>query len=129
MGDPAAFAKPKQLVSFFGLDPTERQSGNFRGTRNRLSKRGSGYARSALNMAAHTCICKNAKIGEPLNPVLAEYYEKKRTAKPAKVAICAVMHKIVNIVFAVLRDKKPFELRDPKEHDRMLKEHLASLAA
>jgi hypothetical protein len=129
MGDPAAFAKPKQLVSFFGLDPSERQSGKFRGTKNKISKRGSGFARSALNMIAHNCVHNHPKTGVPGNPVLAEYYEKKCAAKLKKVAMCAVMHKIVNIVFAVLRDQKPFVLRDPKEHDRMLKEKNKRLAA
>ena len=32
------------------------------------------------------------------------------------VAIGAVMHKVCNIVFAVLRDEKAFELRSPEEH-------------
>ena len=32
------------------------------------------------------------------------------------VAIGAVMHKVCNVVFAVLRDEKAFELRSPEEH-------------
>jgi hypothetical protein len=117
------------LTSFFGLDPSERQSGKFRGTKNKISKRGSPYARAALNMAAHNCIHNHPLTGKPGNPVLAEYYEKKCATKLKKVAMCAVMHKIVNIVFAVLRDQKPFELRDPIAHDRMLKEKNITPAA
>ena len=41
IGDILLFKKPKQLAAYFGLDPTERQSGSFRGTKNKLSKRGS----------------------------------------------------------------------------------------
>ena len=129
MGDFTAFAKPKQLTSFFGLDPTQRQSGQFTGTKNKISKRGSGYARSILNMIAHNCVHKHPQTGKPGNPVLAEYYQKKCASKPKKVAICAVMHKIVHIVFAVLRDQKPFELRDPRDHDRMLMERNVNPAA
>ena len=36
------------------------------------------------------------------------------------VDLVAVMHKLVFIIFAVLRDQKPFELRDPKEHAAQL---------
>jgi len=32
----------------------------------------------------------------------------------------AVMRKLVNYIFAVLRDRKPYELRSPQEHAQML---------
>lgn len=128
IGDFSGFNKPKQLTAYFGLDPSERQSGRFKGTQNKISKRGSRYVRCILNMVAHNCVHRtnNGKIA---NPVLAAFYEKKRLAKPHKVALCAVMHKIVNIVFAVLRDQKPFELRSPIEHDQMIKERHKLTAA
>ena len=119
LGDISLFHKPKQLSAYFGLDPSERQSGTFTGTKNKLSKRGSPYARAALHMAAHNAICKHGKSLPP-NPILADYYEKKCKAKPNKVALAAVMHKLTNIIFAVLRDQKPFELRKPEEHARHL---------
>ena len=37
------------------------------------------------------------------------------------VALGAIMHKLVKIIFAVLRDKKPFEIRNPEEHAQRLK--------
>lgn len=128
IGDISTFQKPKQLTAYFGLDPSTRQSGRFKGTNNKISKRGSRYVRGVLNMIAHNAVHPSPH-GKIANPVLAEYYQKKRLAKPYKVALCAVMHKIVNIVFAVLRDQKPFELRCPEEHDRMLKERHSSVAA
>ena len=109
------FKKPKQLAAYFGLDPTERQSGSFRGTRNKLSKRGSPHARAALHMGVVNSICKRGK-DSAANPVLLSYYEKKCKNKPAKVAQAASMHKLVFIVFAVLRDQKPFELKTPEQH-------------
>lgn len=36
--------------------------------------------------------------------------------KAQKVALGAVMRKVSNIVFAVLRDSKPYELKIPEEH-------------
>ena len=115
IGDFTLFKKPKQLAAYFGLDPSERQSGTFRGTKNKISKRGSPYARAALHMGVVNAICKHGKQPAP-NPVLLSYYEKKCKNKPAKVALAASMHKLVFIIFAVLRDQKPFELKTPEQH-------------
>lgn len=44
------------------------------------------------------------------------------------VAVGTVMHKICNIIFAILRDNKPFELITPEEHcERYAVEHPESL--
>lgn len=115
IGDFSLFHKPKQLAAYFGLDPGERQSGKFRGSKNKMSKRGSPQVRAALHMAAVNSVAVQ-KRRPVCNPVLAAYYEEKCKSKPGKVAMCAVMRKISNIIFAVLRDKKSFELRQPNEH-------------
>lgn len=115
IGDISLFKKPKQLAAYWVLDPTERQSGSFRGTKNKLSKRGFPYARAALHMGVVNSICKRGK-DSAANPVLLSYYEKKCKNKPAKVAQAASMHKLVFIVFAVLRDQMPFELKTPEQH-------------
>ena len=120
IGDFSLFSKPKQLVAFFGLDPSQNQSGNFNGTRNKISKRGSPHLRSVVNMVA-VCNSHPSCTGEPNNPIIAEYYKKKCESKPAKIVHCAVMHKIVNIIFAVLRDQKPYEFRSPDEHIKLMK--------
>ena len=119
IGDFSLFRKPKELAAYFGLDPGERQSGTFRGSKNRMSKRGSHHVRAMLHMAAHNCVHSKGKK-PPSNPVLAEFYDKKCYSKPPLVAMCAVMHKISNIIFAVLRDQKPFELRFPQDHAQRL---------
>lgn len=113
------FQKPKQLAAYFGLDPSERQSGNFSDSKNKMSKRGSPYVRSALHMTAVTAVIEQ-RNSQPGNPVLAAFYQEKRRTKPGKVAMCAVMHKRCNIIYAVLRDQKPFELRQPEQHAKRL---------
>jgi len=95
IGDISRFSKPSQLVAFAGYDPSVFQSGQFIGSKNHLSKRGSPYLRWALWLAAD-----RARM---FDPVLREYYEKKRSeGKCHKVAICAVARKLCNIIFAVL---------------------------
>ena len=63
---------------------------------------------------------RKKRNGAEHNPVLYEFYRKKTANKAKKVALGAVMHKLVFIIFAVLRDKKPFELRRPEDHAKML---------
>jgi transposase len=117
IGDFGAFRNPRQLFAYFGMDPEARQSGKFTATGVHMSKRGSRFARRAIFAAALACTRKK-RNGDALNPFLHEYYQKKAASKPKKVAIGAVMHKISNIIFAVLRDGKPFELRSPEQQRR-----------
>ena len=119
IGDFRAFTKPKKLVAYFGIDPSVKQSGEFTGTHNKMSKRGSKFLRRVLYTAALANI-RTKRNGEATNPVLMDYYKKKSQSKAKKVALGAVMHKLVYIIFAVLRDDKPFALRSPEEHAIML---------
>ncbi len=119
IGDFSAFAKPERLVAFFGVDPSVMQSGEFTGTQNKMSKRGSRLLRRVLFSVALANI-RTKRDKQPCNPVIMEYYKRKCQNKPKKVAIGAVMRKIVCILFAILRDKKPYEMRSPEEHAQML---------
>jgi transposase len=121
IGDFGAFKNPRQLFAYFGMDPEVRQSGNFNATGMHMSKRGSRWARRAIFAVALACTRKKNN-GEPGNPHLHEYYLKKAACKPKMTAIGALMHKVTNIIFAVLRDGKPFELCSPEEHCRLHRE-------
>lgn len=120
IGDFSTFRSPKQLFAFFGLDPEVNQSGNFNGTDVHMSKRGSRIARRAIFAVALASI-RRKRDGEAINPYLCDYYMKKAAQKPKMVALGAIMHKICNIIFAVLRDEKGFELRSPQEHCKQYK--------
>ena len=119
VGDFSAFSSPNKLVAFFGIDPSVNQSGEFTGTRNKMSKRGSRLLRRVIFTTALANV-RSKRNGNKTNPVLYEFYQKKCMNKPKKVALGAVMRKLVNIIFAVMRDKKPFELRTPEEHKELL---------
>ena len=115
IGDFSAFSKPKQLFAYFGLDPAVKQSGKFEGTKIKMSKRGSAIARRVIHTLALQSI-STCRTGGPKNPVLRDYYLKKCETKPKLVAMGAVSHKVCNIIFAILRDNKPFEIITPQEH-------------
>lgn len=80
-----------------------------------MSKRGTKYGRRALYAVALACVRKK-RNGLPNNPVTLEYYQKLRESKKKKVALGAIMHKVLKYIFAVLRDQKPFEVRTPEQH-------------
>jgi hypothetical protein len=115
IGDFTAFKSPKQLFAYCGLDPEVKQSGNFTGTKNKMSKRGSAILRRGIHTIALISIGQSKK-GIPHNRVLFEYYQTKCKSKPKMVALGAVMHKVCNIIFAVLRDNKEFVIISPEEH-------------
>ena len=119
VGDFSAFSKADKLVAFSGIDPSINQSGQFEGTKSKMSKRGSRFLRRVLFTSALANIRKK-RDGKENNPVLYEYYRKKCLSKPKKVALGAVMRKLVAIIFAIMRDKKPFVLRKPEDHAKML---------
>jgi len=116
IGDFSAFSKPKQLFAYFGFDPSVNQSGKFSGSRMKMSKRGSRIARRVIHMIALQSIGTTIK-GEAKNPALRNFYLKKCNEGKAKmVALGAVSHKVCNIIYAVLRDHKPYVMKSPEQH-------------
>lgn len=102
IGDISRFKNSSSLIDFAGIDPTVRQSGEFNSTHNHMSKRGSPYLRHAIFLAATTCSFHNS----PLNA----YYKKKRDqGKHHLTATGAVARKLTTVIYAVLRDSKPYE--------------------
>ena len=116
MGSFDLFSSPKKLYAYFGLDPSVNDSGKFHGDRVHMSKRGSSLARRILHMIAINNLKADKKTKTPVNPVIYDYYIRKCASKKKIVAIGAVMHKICNIIFAMLRDNKPFEIITPEKH-------------
>ncbi|NDL68875.1 IS110 family transposase [Anaerotalea alkaliphila] len=115
MGDFSRFKSPKAFTAFFGIDPSVNQSGKFNGDRNRISKRGTKFGRRVLFTLALASI-RTSRKGDPINAILRDYYLKKCETKKKKVALVAVMHKLLHYIFAVLRDEKPFVFRSPQDH-------------
>jgi transposase len=114
IGDIERFTNAKQLVAYCGIDPSVRQSGNFVGTKNKVTKRGSRFLRRSLYIAATTAIRK-APNGSLVNSAIYDYYQKKIESKPKKQALGAIMNKILRIVFSVLKNKQPFRLITPEQ--------------
>lgn len=106
IGDIHRFDAPGKLVAFAGLDVKVTQSGEFTGTKNKISKRGSPYLRRAIWLAAsRAAFC---------DPILSEYYQSLRTrGKHHLTAVGAVARKLCNIIFVILRENRPYEPTPP----------------
>ncbi len=102
VGDITRFQTSAQLVSFAGINPTVHQSGQFTGTKNHMSKKGSPYLRLALWKASITSV--------RFNPVLKTYYEQRiKEGKNHMTVIGAVSRKLTGIIFAMMRANKDFD--------------------
>ena len=128
IGNIKGFVKPKHLVAYFGLDPSVSQSGKFSSDRNVMFKRGTRIGRMALYAVALASIRKN-KNGEPINRVLLNFYNENMKGKSKKVGLVAIMHKLINYIFSVLKNQKEYELRDPKIHSKMYLSNKSTPAA
>ena len=106
IGDIRRFDAPGKLVAFAGLDVKVTQSGEFNGTRQKISKRGSPYLRRAIWLAAsRAAFC---------DPILSEYYQGLRArGKHHLTAVGAVARKLCNIIFVILRDNRPYKSSPP----------------
>lgn len=90
----------RQIASLVGIAPYTRRSGRWKGKS--MIAGGRSAARTALFMAALSAI--------RCNPVLRAFYQHLLAAgKPKMVALIAVARKILTILNAMLRDKKPWQ--------------------
>lgn len=102
IGDVSLFNNAKQISSYAGLNPRIEQSGSSI-NRTSLSKMGCAKLRKSLYMPAIVAI--------RFNPLLKTFYEKLvAKGKPKKVALIAVMRKLLVLAYGVLKSGKPFDL-------------------
>lgn len=97
------FKRTRQVESYCGLAPREYKSGSSVRARDRISKVGNSHMRKVLYMPA--------LAAKGSNPVLRSLSDRLENAgKPKKVIICAVMRKMVRLMYAVVSTGKPFDL-------------------
>ena len=90
----------RKIAALVGVAPINRDSGTLRGRRTIAG--GRAAVRAALYMAA--------LVASRSNPVIAAHYKKLRAAgKTAKQALTACMRKLLVILNAILRDRKPWQ--------------------
>src|SRR5262249_54018658 len=100
--DIARFAHEKKFFSYMGIIPSTYSSGG-RTFHGRLTKQGNRYLRWALVEAVWPAIRLDAE--------LRAYYEGIKARKGPNPAKIATARRIATIVFRVLKQKRPYEVR------------------
>ncbi len=94
------FAGSKHIASYFGVHPVFRQSGDGKSGIH-MSKKGASAVRAILFMSAMSAIVHN--------PLIKEIYERHlQRGKKKMDAIGICMHKILRIVFGMLKNETEF---------------------
>jgi transposase len=102
LDDLGKFNHVRELVAFIGLAPKETLSGSSIKGKPRLCKIGHARLRKALYMPALVSI--------QCNPVMIAFYNRlKDKGKNGKVIVCAIMRKLVHVIFGVLKSGKKYD--------------------
>jgi len=97
------FASAKKLSSFFGVHPVYKISGDGIGGI-KMSKQGRKHPRHILYMVALAAL--------QYNPLIKHIYEKhQKNGKHNMAAMGICMHKILRIIYGMLKHNKPFDPR------------------
>jgi transposase len=100
-GDMAAFGSPDRLAGVAGLAPVPRDSGKISGNLRRPRR----YHRRLLRM-----FYLSAQVAALHCPESKRFYQRKRTeGKNHKQAILALARRRLNVLWALIRDQRPFE--------------------
>lgn len=107
------FPSVKHLASYFGIHPVIRQSGD--GVwESKMSKVGRVQPRAILYMAACTSTIYNPCIRD-----VYKHYKQRHRDKNNLGAIGACMHKLLRIIYGVLKNQQPFDAEvDRKNQDK-----------
>ena len=102
IGDVKRFRNAASIVKYAGLNSGVDESGKYSAEGVPITKHGSPYLRRSLWLAANRA--------RQYDPRLKEYYDKlRRKGKPHRVAVTAVARKLCHVVYAVMRDRKPYD--------------------
>ena len=102
LGNPQWFQRTKQVVAWFGLDPSAKLSARSRRRTNHISKAGTKYGRYGMFNAALSWMFFNPKIRKLYN-------SKRKMGKCHDDALCTIAAKLVRTCWAIVRDNRPYD--------------------
>ena len=107
LGDPNLITNVRQIAGFLGLVSSEHSTGD-KQNRGEITRAGDSRLRNKLIQSAWVTIRKD--------PELHEFYQRVYQRHPKKVAarkaIVAVARKLTTRIYAVLKEQRPFILRE-----------------
>lgn len=101
VADIARFPDGQKLTAWLGLDPRVHESGT--------SIHGKGYITKRGNKLLRTRLFNAASVAVLHENMFQRFFQQKRSeGKPYRVALCAVMRKMVHVIHAVWSRGTPF---------------------
>ena len=107
IGDPQKIGNVRQLAGFIGLAPREHSTGE-RVARGQITRTGDGRLRSKLIQAAWSAIRQDAELREFYRSV----FRRHPRDRAARKAIVAVARKLTTRIYAVLKQNRPYVVRE-----------------
>jgi transposase len=105
-GDMAAFASPDRLAGYAGLAPAPRDSGRISGNLHRPKR---------YNRQLQRVFYTSALISIGCCPESRTFYDRKRAeGKRHTQAVLALARRRVNVLWALLRDRRPYQASPPE---------------
>ncbi len=112
-GDIHRFSSPKKLVSYLGLDPRVRQSGEGPARHGHISKQGSAEARHML--------CEAAWVAVRTPGPLRAFHERVRARRGAQIALVASARKLGVLFWHLLTREEDYAFGRPSLTRRKLR--------
>src|SRR3989475_4914184 len=112
-GEIHRFSTPKKLVSYVGLDPRVRQSGEGPARHGHISKQGSSEARHML--------CEAAWVAVRTTGPLHAFYERVRARRGAQIALVATARKLSVLFWHLLTREQDYAFGRPSLTRRKLR--------
>lgn len=113
VGDVHRFSSPRKLVSYLGLDPRVRQSGEAPARHGRISKQGSPEARHML--------CEAAWVAVRTPGPLKAFHERVRSRRGAQIALVATARKLCVLFWHLLTRAEDYAFQRPSLTRRKLR--------
>jgi transposase len=113
VGEIGRFSSPKKLVSYLGLDPRVRQSGESPARHGQISKQGSPDARHML--------CEAAWIVVRQPGPLRAFYERLRARRGAQIALVATARKLCLLFWHLLTKQEDYAFGRPSLYRHKLR--------
>jgi transposase len=113
VGDFHRFATPQRLVSYLGLNPRVRQSGNQPASHGRITKNGRAHARGMLVEAAWVAV----RTPGPLRA----FYERIRARRGMQIAVVAAARKLAVLCWHLVIKEEDYAFARPSLTEQKLR--------
>jgi transposase len=100
LGDLSNYQSYKKVIAFAGVDPSIHQSGKFQGS-SKISKRGNRHLRKVIYTMTFCAVRMEGQFKQ-------YFLKRKNEGLPFRKALFATAHKLIRVIFAMLKKRTYF---------------------